>query len=140
MSRRRRAPVSSGLVRGLAGGAGAAGRASVAAERRSRSRVRAEVRFGVAESFGAAPRLQVVLSRWPQGSAFLQAAEATSLTSIGGACRCLQQKRALMTRAMCSRVGMVLTGVQNLYNTFKEDWSDLQDSLEQLRKERRVDL
>eukprot|EP00439_Symbiodinium_sp_Y106_P027333 s3068_g3.t1 len=57
--------------------------------------------------------LQVVLSRWPQGSAFLQAAEATSLTSIG----------------------MVLTGVQNLYNTFKEDWSDLQDSLEQLRKE-----
>ena len=31
-------------------------------------------------------RLQVVLSRWPQGSAFLQAAEATSLTSIGGAC------------------------------------------------------
>ncbi|CAE7211817.1 unnamed protein product [Symbiodinium sp. CCMP2592] len=57
--------------------------------------------------------LQVVLSRWPQGGAFLQAAEATSLTSIG----------------------MVLTGVQNLYNTFKEDWSDLQDSLEQLRKE-----
>ena len=31
-------------------------------------------------------RLQVVLSRWPQGSAFLQAAEAKSLTSIGGAC------------------------------------------------------
>ncbi|CAE7384496.1 unnamed protein product [Symbiodinium sp. CCMP2456] len=58
-------------------------------------------------------QLQVVLSRWPQGSAFLQAAEATSLTSIG----------------------MVLTGVQNLYNTFKEDWSELQDSLEQLRKE-----
>ncbi|CAE7946372.1 unnamed protein product [Symbiodinium sp. KB8] len=57
-------------------------------------------------------QLQVVLSRWPQGSAFLQAAEAKSLTSIG----------------------MVLTGVQNLYNTFKDDWSELQDSLEQLRK------
>ena len=28
-------------------------------------------------------RAQVVLSRWPEGAAFLQAAEATSLTSIG---------------------------------------------------------
>ena len=35
--------------------------------------------------------------------------------------------------------GMVLTGVQNLYNTFKDDWSELQDSLEQLRKERQAE-
>ena len=57
---------------------------------------------------------QVVLSRWPAGEVFLQqAVEAESLTAVG----------------------MVLTGVQNLYNTYKNDWGELKESLVELEKE-----